>query len=94
MPEPGPPFAPPPAAAPPAAALPVAPLLLDAKSAASLCGVGRTLWLSLAASGRTPAPVRLGRRVLWNRDVLLRWCAAGCPGRSRWEAMAKRGDRT
>ena len=59
----------------------------DARDAAKLCGIGRTSWLSLAASGKTPAPVRLGRRVLWRRDELKDWIAAGCPARQKWEAI-------
>ena len=75
-----------PALCPPAAP----PLLVDAKEAARLCGVGRSLWLQLNSSGRTPAPIRLGRRTLWisqGPGGLTEWVAAGCPGRDRWQAM-------
>lgn len=63
-------------------------ILIDAKAAAVLCGVGRTTWLTLASAGKTPAPVRLGRRVLWRRDELKSWIAAGCPARQQWSAAA------
>ena len=83
-----------PTAAPQSLALPrpadlplTAPLLLDARAAARLCGVGRSLWLQLASSGRCPAPIRLGRRTLWRAGELAAWTAAGCPGRDRWQAM-------
>ena len=65
-------------------------MLIDAKEAAGLCGVGRTTWLSLSSAGKTPASVRLGRRVLWRRDELKSWIAAGCPSREKWEVMKKR----
>ena len=55
--------------------------------AAKLCGVGKTLWNELVASGRTPEPVRLGRRVLWLREELVEWCENGCPNREKWQAM-------
>jgi predicted DNA-binding transcriptional regulator AlpA len=59
-------------------------LLLDARRAATLCGVSRGHWLSLTAQGLTPDPVRLGRRVLWRRAELESWVQAGCPPRCRW----------
>lgn len=86
MSEPAPPAAPP----APAAGRAPPPLLVDAREAARLCGVGRTLWLQLASAGRVPMPVRLGRRTLWRcrgPGGLAEWVAAGCPGRDRWQAM-------
>jgi len=65
------------------------PLLVDARAAAALCGIGRTLWLQLASAGRVPMPIRLGRRTLWRRDELAAWVEAGCPGRDRWQAMTE-----
>lgn len=62
-------------------------IMVDAKAAARLCGIGRTAWLSHVSAGKTPAPIRLGRRVLWLRDEIIAWCKAGCPSRERWEAM-------
>lgn len=65
------------------------PIMVGVDDAAALCGVGRTLWYDLVAAGKTPAPRRLGRRVLWLRDELTAWCEAGCPSRERWEATKK-----
>ena len=70
------------------------PLLLSAGQAAALCGVSRRTWWALHAAGRTPLPVRLGRRTLWRvagPGGLEAWVAAGCPPRDRWEAA--RGSR-
>lgn len=70
----------------------VTPLLLDARAAATFCGVSRAHWLSMHSAGLVPLPVRLGRCVRWNRDELAAWAAAGCPARERWEALkAQRG---
>lgn len=59
-------------------------LLIGEKEAARLCGIGRTAWRSHVDSGKTPAPIRLGRRVLWLRDEITAWCRAGCPSREKW----------
>lgn len=50
-----------------------------------MCGVGRTTWLSLNSAGKVPAPVRLGRRVLWRLEELKAWLDAGCPVRHKWK---------
>jgi predicted DNA-binding transcriptional regulator AlpA len=63
------------------------PLLIPDTAAARLAGVSRATWWRLHAAGRTPAPVRLGRKVLWRRAELAAWIGAGCPDRRGWEAM-------
>jgi len=65
-------------------------LLVDSDDAAVLCGVSRTMWWTLHAQGRVPAPVRLGRRTLWRVDELRRWTEAGCPPREKW--LMQQGD--
>ena len=60
-------------------------LLVDAKEAARLCGIGLLTWYTLASIGKTPNPLRLGRRVLWRRNELLAWVDAGLPPRHNWE---------
>jgi len=60
-------------------------LLLSAEDSAALLGIGRTLFYSMHSSGRLgPLPVKLGRRVLWNRKELEAWVEAGCPARLQW----------
>lgn len=63
----------------------IEPILIDAAAAAKLLGIGRTLFYSLHREAKLPAPVQLGRRVLWNRADLQAWADAGCPTRSEWE---------
>lgn len=63
------------------------PLLLSAKDASGLLGIGRTLFYGLNSSGRLPQPVRLGGRVLWRRSELEDWTVAGCPNREKWEQL-------
>jgi excisionase family DNA binding protein len=61
------------------------PLLLSAGEAAKLIGICRSHFYALHSSGRLgPLPVRLGRRILWNRKELETWVEAGCPSRESW----------
>lgn len=61
-------------------------LLVDAKTLASLLGIGRTLVFELHSSGRLgPRPIHLGRRVLWARKEVEAWVAAGSPPRAKWQ---------
>ena len=68
------------------------PLAVDARGAARMAGIGRSTWLKLASAGRTPRPVRLGRRTLWHVGELDEWLAAGAPERSRWDIIRKSRD--
>ena len=61
-------------------------LLIDAREAADMCGLGRSTWLRHAASGRTPKSISLGGRTLWRLQEILDWVTAGCPSRHQWEA--------
>jgi predicted DNA-binding transcriptional regulator AlpA len=68
------------------------PFLVSAKAAATLCGVSYPTWNRRMAAGDTPAPVRFGGRVLFNRAELAEWCATRTPDgrlptRREWEAM-------
>ena len=63
--------------------------LLDAREAAAMCGISRSLWLALHNSGGIPLPVRLGRRVLWRKEELSAWIKAGCPSRQVWHAGSR-----
>jgi excisionase family DNA binding protein len=61
-------------------------LIVDAAEAAELIGIARSTFWKLHSSGRTPAPLRLGGRVVrWRRDELAAWVAAGCPPREKWK---------
>jgi predicted DNA-binding transcriptional regulator AlpA len=70
-----------------------APLLIPDTAAAALCGVGRSTWWRLHAAAKTPAAIKLGRSVRWNRAELESWVAAGCPVRREWEAIKATGKR-
>lgn len=65
-------------------------LLIDAKDAAALLGIGRSLLYQMHSSGRLgPLPIRLGRAVRWQRSELEAWVNAECPARQKWLAIRK-----
>ncbi|MBX3459220.1 MAG: helix-turn-helix domain-containing protein [Planctomycetes bacterium] len=59
--------------------------LLEAAEAAEYLRVSRALLYEMHRDEKCPAPVRMGRRVLWRKDELLAWVNAGCPERAAWE---------
>jgi len=71
------------------------PIVMDrlagtAENAATACGVSRSQWWKLHASGKVPAPVRLGAKApRWRMDELRQWLAAGCPDRLTWDRMQR-----
>lgn len=62
------------------------PLLVPAPRAAQICGKSVRTWRAWQASGLIPAPVRVGRSLLWRVRDLEAWVAAGCPPRDEWDA--------
>lgn len=68
-------------------------LLLSTEGAAELLGIGRSHFYGLHSSGRLgPLPVKLGRRVLWNRKDLESWVMVGCPARQEWQKKNGNGE--
>jgi predicted DNA-binding transcriptional regulator AlpA len=60
-------------------------LLLDAKTAAKLLGIGERFFWSMHSSGELgPLPIRLGKRTLWSRFELTDWVRNRCPRREEW----------
>jgi excisionase family DNA binding protein len=82
--------APAPSAQAPAPPASPPPLLVDAREAARLLGIGKSLFYQLKSAGRLPAPIRLGWAVRWPLDELKAWTAAGCPAAERWEILKGR----
>jgi predicted DNA-binding transcriptional regulator AlpA len=65
-----------------------APLLIDDRTAATLCGIARATWHRLRAAGRIgPQPIRLARAVRYRRREVEEWVTAGCPDARTWAAM-------
>ncbi len=62
-------------------------LLIDATSAAMLCGMSRAAWYKRLSSGQVPRPVKIGSLARWRKNELAAWVAADCPARSKWDAM-------
>jgi excisionase family DNA binding protein len=54
-------------------------VMLDVADVAEMLHCSRRHIYRMSDSGRMPPPVRLGALVRWDRDVLMRWIADGCP---------------
>lgn len=61
------------------------PLLVDTEQAARAVGISSASWYRLRSGGKTPAPVKLGGRVLYRLADLRSWVAMGCPPRKEFE---------
>ena len=62
-------------------------LLWGVKEVCSALGLGRTAIYNLLNTGRLPLPIKLGGKVCWKKDEIIRWIAADCPPRKQWLAM-------
>jgi predicted DNA-binding transcriptional regulator AlpA len=69
--------------------VPAEALLLSRRQAADLCGLSTRSFDRAVVAGRTPRPVRIGRRVLWRRVDLKLWVELGCPPRAEFEARQR-----
>jgi len=64
------------------------PLLIPATTAAALIGISRAHFHRLRAAGKFgPQAMRLGRKVMYSRESVVRWVQAGCPDATTWRAM-------
>lgn len=57
---------------------------LDAKAAATLCGVSRSKWHSMNSSGQCPRSIDVAGCPRWSRTELISWLQSGAPSRSTW----------
>jgi len=63
----------------------IEPFMVNAKEVARLLGISRSNFYGLLSAGRIgPAPIHLGRRVLWQRAEIEAWVRADCPAREKW----------
>jgi excisionase family DNA binding protein len=53
--------------------------MLDVADVAEMLRCSRRHVYRMSDAGRMPAPIKLGALVRWDRDVLMRWIADGCP---------------
>jgi len=65
------------------------PIMVPAKVACRLCGVGLSLWYQLDAAGRTPQAVKLNTKRLWVYTQLVLWALHNCPSRDseQWRKL-------
>ncbi len=68
----------------------IEPLLVDAKQAAFMLGIGRSHFLALSSSGQIgPMALKLGQRSLYSIKELGKWVDAGLPPRQKWVEQKK-----
>lgn len=64
----------------------IEPILVDSKTAASMCGISVAMWYRLLSQGRIgPQKIRLASKcVRFSIQELREWARAGAPARSQW----------
>lgn len=65
------------------------PWLLSVADVARLLNISKGALQKLRRQARVPAPVEMGRRVLWRREELEAWVRTGCPTREAWESRRR-----
>jgi excisionase family DNA binding protein len=66
---------------------PIGRRLIKNPQAAEKLSVGIATWERMIAAGKTPAPIRLGSRLVrFDAEELDAWISAGCPARTEWLA--------
>ena len=66
----------------------IEPVGLDAAEVSALLGISQSHFFGLLRTGRFgPEARRLGRAKRYDRDEVVAWFRAGCPARSRWQAV-------
>jgi predicted DNA-binding transcriptional regulator AlpA len=64
----------------------LSPLVVDADGLASLLNCSVRTVRAHDTSGKLPAPLRIGGRVVWREVEIRAWVNAGAPDRVEWEA--------
>jgi hypothetical protein len=65
------------------------PLLIGKRPLSQLLAVSERTLGRMDAAGRIPRAVVCNRIKKWRLAEIRAWVDAGCPGRTRWEAMRK-----
>ena len=58
-------------------------VMLSVRNVAAMLRCSPRTVYRLAAKGRMPRPVKLGKMTRWNRAIIEHWIARGCPPWSR-----------
>jgi predicted DNA-binding transcriptional regulator AlpA len=77
----------------PAGLSPLDKLLIDLAELAQLTSLSVRHLRRLDSSGDIPGRVALGRRVLFQTEVIREWVRAGLPDGGQWAALQRRGGR-
>ncbi len=66
--------------------------LWDAKTFGQRLSLSKRQIFRLHASGKIPAPLRIGGSVRWIASEIESWLAAGAPDRRTWESLKQAGE--
>ena len=73
---------------------PLTPLLVNDHDAAKLLSISRASLHRLRASGQFIEPIRLGHKLLFDRDELIDWKNARCPDLIKWRSIQAQSRRS
>ena len=63
----------------------MSPFLIAPAEAASMLGIGKSLFYQMASSGELgPMPIQLSSKRLYRVEELQEWVRQGCPPRCKW----------
>jgi len=63
----------------------IQPELLAIPDILKMLNIGHSTFYSLCSSGKfAPLPVKLCRKILYNREEVESWIRSGCPHRKQW----------
>jgi len=60
---------------------------INSKQASEMFGISKLTWYRHNDSEKIPRPARLGKFLMWNKNELIQWAAAGMPNRKTWESI-------
>lgn len=63
------------------------PLLLRAGQAAAICGLAESTFWQLAAAGKLPPSLKIGKARLWRLTDLRFWVDQDCPSLEQFERL-------
>ena len=56
----------------------IEPILINAETACKMLSMGRSFFYEQVSTSRIPAPIKIGKKSLWNVEHLRQWANNGC----------------
>jgi predicted DNA-binding transcriptional regulator AlpA len=61
--------------------------LIDVKKLSKFLSIPQATIYEHNVMGKIPAPLKIGKKLLWRIDEIKEWLNAGAPGRQKWESI-------